>query len=306
MANRRMITSDIFSDDVFMTLDDFTRLLWIGLITVCADDQGRFQNNDFLIKSQVFPADRKSPSRILKSLQFLEEKGMIICYEKDGKSLAQIVNWWKHQAPSWAAASLYPAPDGWTDRVKVNSKGNKVLMENWTEQGGFMEVPTQVPTQVPTSVGTEVPDQVVFKVKVKDKIKVKLIEEEEDARAEKIAGILNSYSDEIGNITPVIKSEITEMLDSGVPHEWFGLAFRECAANDVRTWAYARAIIVRWLSDGKVSDNRTNGSGKRKRRDNTNSGNDIDAFRALVREQQQANETKREENERMRGNVNQC
>lgn len=287
MANRRMLTSDIFSDDIFMELDDVTRLLWIGLITICADDQGRFQNNDFLIKSQVFPADRKSPSRILKSLQILEEKGMIFCYEKDGKSLAQIVNWWKHQAPSWAAASLYPAPDGWTDRVKVNSKGNKVLMENWTEQGGFMEVPTQVHTQVHTAVGTEVPDQVVFKVKVKDKIKVKLTEEEEDARAEKIAGILNSYSDEIGNITPIIKSEITEMLDSGVPHEWFGLAFRECAANDVRTWAYARAIIVRWLSDGKVSDNRTNGSGKRKRRDNTNSGNDIEAFRKLAREQQE-------------------
>lgn len=291
MANRRMLTSDIFSDDIFMELDDVTRLLWIGLITICADDQGRFQNNDFLIKSQVFPADRKSPSRILKSLQILEEKGMIFCYKKDGKSLAQIVNWWKHQAPSWAAASLYPAPDGWTDRVKVNSKGNKVLMENWTEQGGFMEVPaqvhTQVHTQVPTAVGTEVPKQVVFKVKVKDKIKVKLTEEEEDARAEKIAGILNSYSDEIGNITPIIKSEITEMLDGGVPHEWFGLAFRECAANDVRTWAYARAIIVRWLSDGKVSDNRTNGSGKRKRRDNTNSGNDIEAFRKLVREQQE-------------------
>ena len=287
MANRRMLTSDIFSDDIFMELDDVTRLLWIGLITICADDQGRFQNNDFLIKSQVFPADRKSPSRILKSLQFLEEKGMIFCYEKDGKSLAQIVNWWKHQAPSWAAASLYPAPDGWTDRVKVNSKGNKVLMENWTEQGGFMEVPTKVPTQVPAQVHTQVPKQVVFKVKDKDKIKVKLTEEEEDARAKKIADVLNSYFDEIGNITPVIKSEITEMLDSGVPPEWFALAFRECAANDVRTWAYAKAILNRWLSDGKVTDNRANGSGKRKRRDTTNSGNDIEAFRALVREQQE-------------------
>jgi len=292
MANRRMLTSDIFSDDIFMELDDVTRLLWIGLITICADDQGRFQNNDFLIKSQVFPADRKSPSRILKSLQILEESGMIFCYKKDGKSLAQIVNWWKHQTPSWAAASLYPAPDGWTDRVKVNSKGNKVLMENWTEQGGFMEVPTQVPTQVPTSEDTQAPKQVVFKIKNKVKDKVKLIEEEEDARAKKIAGILNSYSDEIGNITPVIKSEITEMLDSGVPHEWFGLAFRECAANDVRTWAYAKAILNRWIADGKVTDNRKNGSRSDRKRASPQSGGDIDAFRALVREQQQANETK--------------
>ena len=143
-------------------------------------------------------------------------------------------------------------------------------------------------TPVIKSEITEMLDSgVVFKIKNKVKDKVKLIEEEEDARAKKIADVLNSYFDEIGNITPVIKSEITEMLDSGVPPEWFELAFRECAANDVRTWAYARAIIVRWLSDGKVSDNRANGSGKRKRRDTTNSGNDIEAFRALVREQQE-------------------
>ena len=48
------------------------------------------------------------------------------------------------------------------------------------------------------------------------------------------------------------KTTITEMLDSGVPHEWFGLAFRECAANDVRTWAYAKAILNRWIADGKI------------------------------------------------------
>ena len=77
MANRRMLTSDIFSDDIFMELDDVTRLLWIGLITICADDQGRFQNNDFLIKSQVFPADKKTPAKIAKSLQILEQKGLI-------------------------------------------------------------------------------------------------------------------------------------------------------------------------------------------------------------------------------------
>ena len=296
MSNRRMINSDLFSDDIFMELDDVTRLVWIGLIVMAADDQGRLQDNELLIKSQIFPMDDKSPNTIKSSLDTLESNGMIYRYNSGNKKLIQIVNWWKHQAPSWAAASLYPAPDGWTDRVKVNSKGNKVLMENWTEQGGFMEVPAQVPAQVPTSVGTEVPDQVVFKVK--DKIKVKLIEEEEDARAKKIADVLNSYFDEIGNITPVIKSEITEMLDSGVPPEWFALAFRECAANDVRTWAYAKAILNRWIADGKVTDNRRNGSRSDRKRASPQSGGDIDAFRALVRAQQQANETKREESER--------
>jgi len=34
MANKRVITSDMFSDDKFMFFDDFTRILWVGLITV--------------------------------------------------------------------------------------------------------------------------------------------------------------------------------------------------------------------------------------------------------------------------------
>ena len=285
MANRRMLTSDIFSDDIFMELDDVTRLLWIGLITICADDQGRFQNNDFLIKSQVFPADKKTPAKIAKSLQILEQKGLIYCYEKEGKSLAQIVNWWKHQAPSWAAPSLHHAPDGWIDRVKVNTKGNNILTENWSELGGFAEVPTQVPTQV------------VFKVKVKNKNKNKLIEEDDDARARDFESVFAMFSEEIGQLTKGIRGEILDMLESGVPPEWFHLAFRECAFNNARSWAYAKAILNRWIADGKVTDNRKNGSRSDRKRASPQSGGDIDAFRALVRAQQ-ANETKREESER--------
>ncbi len=291
MANRRMITSDIFSDDVFMFLDDSTRLLWFGLITVCADDQGRFQNNDFLIKSQVFPADKKTPAKIAKSLQILEQKGLIYCYEKEGKSLAQIVNWWKHQAPSWAAPSLHHAPDGWIDREKYNTKGNKTITTNWDKAGGFEDVGTTVGTTVGTKVGTMVPGQVV-KVKVKNKNKNKLIEEDDDARARDFESVFAMFSEEIGQLTKGIRGEILDMLESGVPPEWFHLAFRECAFNNARSWAYAKAILNRWIADGKVTDNRKNGSRSDRKRASPQSGGDIDAFRALVREQQQANETK--------------
>ena len=308
MANRRMITSNIFSDDVFMTLDDFTRLLWIGLITVCADDQGRLQNNSLLIKSQVFPADNKSASRITKSIKIIEKHGMICCYKADGKDLIQITNWWKHQAPSWAAPSNYQAPDGWIDRVKVNTKGNNILTENWSELGGFAKVPTQVPAQVPTQVPTQVPAQEgiqVNKNKVKNKNKNKLIEEDDDARARVFESVFAMFSEEIGQLTKGIRGEILDMLESGVPPEWFRLAFRECAFNNARSWAYAKAILNRWIADGKVTDNRKNGSRSDRKRASPQSGGDIDAFRALARAQQQANETKREESERRRGNVNQ-
>ena len=281
MANRRMLTSDIFSDDIFMELDDVTRLLWIGLITICADDQGRFQNNDFLIKSQVFPADRKSPSRILKSLQILEESGMIFCYKKDGKSLAQILNWWKHQTPSWAAASLYPAPDGWTDRVKVNSKGNKVLMENWTEQGGFMEVPAQVPAQV----HTQVPKQVVFKVKDKVKDKVKNKGEEKEKNDDDVSRIFSAFETELRAImTPSIRDEILVMLDDGIPADWFVEAFKLSAEQSKHFWAYPKKILNNWQTDGFKSGGRK----AHPESEADKAGKSLDDFRFLARMQQEA------------------
>ena len=295
MANRRMINSDLFSDDIFMELDDVTRLVWIGLIVMSADDQGRLQDNELLIKSQIFPMDNKSPDKIKSSLDILEGHGMIYRYKSGNKKLIQIVNWWKHQAPSWAAPSNYQAPDGWIDREKYNTKGNKTITTNWNKAGGFEDVGTMVGTTVGTTVGTEqvdvVPGQVV-KVKVKNKNKNKLIEEDDDARARDFESVFAMFSEEIGQLTKGIRGEILDMLESGVPPEWFHLAFRECAFNNARSWACAKAILNRWIADGKVTDNRKNGSRSDRKRASPQSGGDIDAFRALVREQQQANETK--------------
>ena len=269
MANRRMITSDIFSDDVFMTLDDFTRLLWIGLITVCADDQGRFQNNDFLIKSQVFPADKKTPAKIAKSLQILEQKGLIYCYEKEGKSLAQIVNWWKHQAPSWAAPSLHHAPDGWIDRVKVNTKGNNILTENWSELGGFAQAPKQV----------------VFKVKDKVKDKVRNKGEEKEKNDDDVSRIFSAFETELRAImTPSIRDEILVMLDDGIPADWFVEAFKLSAEQSKHFWAYPKKILNNWQTDGFKSGGRK----AHPESEADKAGKSLDDFRMLVRMQQES------------------
>lgn len=152
MANRRMINSDLFSDDVFMELDDLTRLVWIGLIVMSADDQGRLQDNELLIKSQIFPMDNKTPAKIKASLDILEHHDMIYRYQKGDKKLIQIVNWWKHQTPSWASASAYPPPDGWVDREKYHAVGNKVVTTNWDTSGGFSDLHSTLHSQLPTGV----------------------------------------------------------------------------------------------------------------------------------------------------------
>ncbi len=156
MSNRRMINSDLFSDDIFMELDDVTRLVWIGLIVMSADDQGRLQDNELLIKSQIFPMDNKSPDEIKSSLDILESHGMIFRYKSGNKKLIQIVNWWKHQTPSWASASAYPPPEGWIDREKYHTIGNKIASTNWDTLGGFNGLHSRLPkSKVSGLVGNE-------------------------------------------------------------------------------------------------------------------------------------------------------
>lgn len=137
MANSRLIASDIFEDEFYLALDMLGRNLWIGMIVRCADDQGRLQNNPILIKSQVFPADDVTTAQIESILNVFSSSDRILRYVNRGKKVIQILNWWKHQHPSWAAASRYPAPEGWTDRIKVHGKGTKVYTLNWDNPGGF-------------------------------------------------------------------------------------------------------------------------------------------------------------------------
>ena len=45
MASKRMINGNMWEDIFFLGLSIFERLLWIGLLTTCADDQGRLQDH---------------------------------------------------------------------------------------------------------------------------------------------------------------------------------------------------------------------------------------------------------------------
>nr|HPK41186.1 hypothetical protein [Candidatus Cloacimonadota bacterium] len=160
MSHKRMVYSDMFEDDEIGTLPREARLLWVGLIVALADDQGRILDNLSLIKNKAFVFDPDiSIDDIAKWLDMLENIGCIYRYKKDGKDLIQIVKWWDYQTPSWANESKFLPPDGWTDKVKVHEKGNKVKMINWDVDGGFQtNVPTDVPTSVPTQEGRGIND----------------------------------------------------------------------------------------------------------------------------------------------------
>lgn len=255
MANRRMINSDLFIDDVFIKLDDITRLVWIGLIVAVADDQGRMQDNNLLIRSQIFPADTKSPSKIDKALDSLIEEGLLHRYSKDGKFLLQIVNWWKHQTPSWASASMYPAPDSWTDREKFHALGNKVVTKNWDVQGGFNLLPTQLPTDV---------DSLYVKSEIKSDVK-----SESD-----VESFVAVYVEQTG-LKPKKTDEEIEMVNKfiglGVTPEEYRRAIQEMQVKPYK--------IASMKSPEKWVMNNHNG--------HKQPGADVERFRKLYRQQKQ-------------------
>jgi hypothetical protein len=137
MTSRRMITSETWEDDFFTSLIIFERLLWIGLITGCADDQGRLQDSASLIRAKVFPIDDIPVSQVEEALIRFCKDGKIARYIASGKHIIQIVQWWKHQTPRWAGKSNYQAPPGWTDRERYHGPENKLITKNWDSKGGY-------------------------------------------------------------------------------------------------------------------------------------------------------------------------
>lgn len=149
MSSRRLIDSSIWQDDWFGSIGCLQRLMWIGLFTA-ADDQGRMLDNPAIIIANVFPYDKITTDQIETSLAEMASAGKIIRYTANGKRLLQIANWWKYQAPAWATASKFPAPEGWVDRYKYHGQGNKIHMANWDQRGGYPQQSQPKPKQLPT------------------------------------------------------------------------------------------------------------------------------------------------------------
>lgn len=181
----RNISPDTFTDEV-VARDASTLIIWIGLITAIADDQGRMIDNPALIRASLLPYDEKtSTSSIEKILKYFSDKHKITRYvagmNGSGRKLIQINSWWKYQrSAQWAASSNYPAPEKWIDRIRMHVPGGQILTVNWDSDGGYIATtkalrsldttkPLQSAKKAP-KVSLEVKDEV--KGNVKGKVKV--------------------------------------------------------------------------------------------------------------------------------------
>lgn len=107
MARARNIKPGFFYNEELVELPFHTRLLFIGLWTLC-DRAGRMEDRPKRIKMALFPADDFS---IEESLCELAERGFLLRYEVDGNRYIQVVSFEKHQNPhKEEKASTIPPP----------------------------------------------------------------------------------------------------------------------------------------------------------------------------------------------------
>lgn len=154
MASFRYIDPAIRRSKSISKLTYRQRDLWIGLI-LTADDQGRRESDEALVRSDVFPYEDLKLSEIEMDLKELVKAGFILLYKSGDKRLLQIINWHKYQKQAeWLGLSAFPAPPGWQDRYRYHGKGNTVITsDNWAtyKQGSYL--PTQLPTPLPANDG---------------------------------------------------------------------------------------------------------------------------------------------------------
>ncbi len=74
--------------------------------------------------------------------------------------------------------------------------------------------------------------------------------------------IFKLYQQNIGVLTPTIIEDLKE-AEQDIPQEWLEEAFKIAVAENKRSWRYVRAILYRWVREGK---DETVGRDSKKRR----------------------------------------
>lgn len=130
MANKRIISSDIYQDEWFSNLTLLERFIWIGLFTSCADSQGRALDKAVHIRTCIFPYEDMPLESIGQAIIKFAEAQKILRYEIKGTKYIQILRWWTYQCPKFAGESKHPAPASWQDHVNT-TVGKISIKKNW-------------------------------------------------------------------------------------------------------------------------------------------------------------------------------
>ena len=141
MTKSRMISEDFFQSESIAELTMRQRNLVLGIIAN-ADDQGRIRGHPQWLRSRIFPYDDFTTKDIENDIQVISKSNnTILLYKAKGKRCIQLTNWWEYQKLQWAKPSDLPAPDDWTDRIRMMMFKPKrwVMTLNWAGSDDCIE-----------------------------------------------------------------------------------------------------------------------------------------------------------------------
>lgn len=123
MARARNLKPGFFRNADLVELSFEYRLLFQGL-WILADREGRLEDRPKQIKMEIFPADSVDVNNGLNALQDI---GVIVRYEVDGKKYIQVVNFRKHQNPhkDERASSIPPHNEHHASTVQTRCETQK-------------------------------------------------------------------------------------------------------------------------------------------------------------------------------------
>ena len=210
-------------------LSPLAELLFFHMIAN-ADDQGRLPGDLRVLKALVCPMREEITRENLGTLlSEIELQNLVICYSDCEGPVIQISKWWKYQTQQWAYRSQYTPPPGWTDHLRFK-KGGTVHTSDWPPAGEASGEAMGEPPGDTSGKGTGNPIRAQFS---------------------------QLYEKEIGVISAAISQELTEFAAEykakEAPLGWISEAFKEAAAMNKRNWKYVKAILIRWMTEGKQS-----------------------------------------------------
>lgn len=103
MSRIRSIHPGLWTDERFVSVSPFARLMFMGILNEC-DDGGVFEWSPLKLKMRLLPADNVNAGELLDELS---NAGSVMAYEIDGKMYGAVRNFCKFQRPK---KPTYPNP----------------------------------------------------------------------------------------------------------------------------------------------------------------------------------------------------
>ncbi len=120
MARIRSIHPGLWTDEAFVSLTPYARLLFMGIWTEC-DDMGSFEWSPLKLKMRLLPADNIDAGELLAEL---EAADCIMSYEIGGKRYGAVRNFCQYQRPK-KPNSTYPQTEAVRDYVGTEARSTR-------------------------------------------------------------------------------------------------------------------------------------------------------------------------------------